>query len=429
MTANRHASYVFAGKALAFDDLARLRLRELWFYCKSENTLFWLVNAYFFLEYVRPQTLYPALDIIPYTKIVILLAFIMVFLGRHGKTTSNPENALLLAFSTVVLLSSIFALSPETSYAMLSQYIAWVLVYFIIINIVNDLKRFLIVVFMFLLYNLKMSQFAFRGWASIGFGFGRDGTGGGPGWFQNSGEFGIEMCIFFPLAVYFIYAFKDIWPRWKIGFFLLMPFTALTGMISSSSRGAIVGGIAVFCAIIFKSRRKVLATLMITIICIVAYAAIPNEQHVRFEGAGSDKTSVNRTERWEKGLQMANAYPLLGVGYANWMVADKLVFSGSGALSHNIFVECVSELGYGGLLIFILMIWYQFKNNWLTRKALKEINLRHRFGYAMSHGLDCALVGYLVSGFFVTVMYYPYFWINMALTVALNNICTTKSIQ
>ena len=37
----------------------------------------------------------------------------------------------------------------------------------------------------------------------------------------------------------------------------------------------------------------------------------------------------------------------------------------------------------------------------------------------MAHGLDGALVGFLVCGFFVTVLYYPYFWINLAMTTSL----------
>jgi hypothetical protein len=28
----------------------------------------------------------------------------------------------------------------------------------------------------------------------------------------------------------------------------------------------------------------------------------------------------------------------------------------------------------------------------------------------------------MVTGFFVTVLFYPYFWVNLAMTVALNNV-------
>ena len=38
----------------------------------------------------------------------------------------------------------------------------------------------------------------------------------------------------------------------------------------------------------------------------------------------------------------------------------------------------------------------------------------------MAYGLDGALIGYIGSGFFVTVLYYPFFWINLAMTVSLH---------
>lgn len=39
--------------------------------------------------------------------------------------------------------------------------------------------------------------------------------------------------------------------------------------------------------------------------------------------------------------------------------------------------------------------------------------------YHLGHGFDGALIGYLVSGFFITVLHYPYFWINLSMVVAL----------
>ena len=53
----------------------------------------------------------------------------------------------------------------------------------------------------------------------------------------------------------------------------------------------------------------------------------------------------------------------------------------------------------------------------------------NKFILYMAHGLDGALVGYLVSGFFVTVLYYPYFWINLAMTVALNQAAKNEAAQ
>jgi hypothetical protein len=83
----------------------------------------------------------------------------------------------------------------------------------------------------------------------------------------------------------------------------------------------------------------------------------------------------------------------------------------------------MSELGYSGLAVFICLILVTLTNNAKTRKLVMiNTTIENRFIYNMAHALDASLIGYLVSGFFVTVLYYPYFWINLSLTVALNNV-------
>lgn len=407
-------------------DLYKIELKRIWEYLKKEDASFWLINIYLFFEYVRPQTIYPVIDVLPYAQIVLIFTFIALFTKEKSFAVKNIENRLILGYFFVIILSSIFALSPKVSFEKVPDFLAWVLIYFLIVNIVNTERRFLVFILAFLLYNFKMSQFAFRGWASIGFGYGKEGTGGGPGWFQNSGEFGIEMCIFFPLAVYFIIALKEYWPKWKTFLFLLFPFTALTGIISCSSRAVLIGGAAVLVWILLKSKHKVKGLICFVIIVFLFFQFIPEEQMARFDRTGTDRTSTARIERWKKGLEMTRMYPYLGVGFENWAIADKRFFGDGGAKCHNIFIECVSQLGYLGLSLFILMIFFVLINNFRTRSITNKMSKDNKFIYYMAHGLDAALIGYLLSGFFVTVLYYPYFWINMAMTSALNNIANTK---
>jgi O-antigen ligase len=203
-----------------------------------------------------------------------------------------------------------------------------------------------------------------------------------------------------------------------------MPITACTGMVSSSSRGALVGGAAVLIWMGISSGRKIKTALLLGSIATIFYLMIPAEQMLRIEDSGVDQTSINRIERWEKGIAMANKFPALGVGYNNWAVADQRFFGEYGSLSHNIYIQAFSELGYAGLVVFLLMILFSFVNNFSTRRLAGRDD--NRFIYFMAHGLDAALVGFLVSGFFVTVLYYPFFWINLAMTVALNAIARSQ---
>src|SRR2546422_10931751 len=85
--------------------LPRLRREEAAPY--SPATVFLLI--YVFLEYARPQTMYPGLEIIPWGKLT-MAALVVCLLLEHGrKTTPHPlvrsQNNLVLAYVGVAAVS------------------------------------------------------------------------------------------------------------------------------------------------------------------------------------------------------------------------------------------------------------------------------------------------------------------------------------
>ena len=123
-------------------------------------------------------------------------------------------------------------------------------------------------------------------------------------------------------------------------------------------------------------------------------------------------------------------YQTVVVGYNNWM--SYAYFKVPGGLiwgriqqPHNIFIQGGAELGYTGLICFIVMIIFAFITNARTRVFGKQ--LHNKFIAYMAHGLDAGLVGYLVAGFFVTVLYSPFFWVQMGMAVALHAIATQQA--
>jgi O-antigen ligase len=167
-----------------------------------------------------------------------------------------------------------------------------------------------------------------------------------------------------------------------------------------------------------RTRYRVRALVFAAVTAVAVYAVIPAEQKARLDSMGEDQTSVNRLDRWEDGVDIANEYPVLGIGYNNWGVYYHKYYNAG--LSHNIFIQAWAELGYLGLGAFIALIIATFRVNWRTRRLARSLRERGRFLYFMAHGLDGALIGYMASGFFVTVLYYPFFWINLAMTVSLS---------
>ncbi|HSR41281.1 MAG TPA: O-antigen ligase family protein, partial [Longimicrobiales bacterium] len=168
---------------------------------------------------------------------------------------------------------------------------------------------------------------------------------------------------------------------------------------------------------ILRTRYRVRGLLVAGVVAAAVWVLIPAEQMERLRAMGEDETSVRRLDMWEDGIRIANENPVLGIGYDNWEGYYRAYHGGG--LPHNIFIQAWAELGYVGLAAFLTLILGTFWVNWGSRRIARTLGERGRFIYFMAHGLDGALIGLLASGFFVTVLHYPFVWINLAMTVSL----------
>lgn len=409
--------------------LYKLQLKPFWQELLREGPLFWLICFYLFLEYVRPQSIYPAINVLPWALVTVLSAVALSLHGGKLFKVSNAENSLFIMFFIVVVLSSIFAYYPQESFEKLDIYITWILVYFLITNIVTTTNRYFIFLVLYFLWNIKMTQHGFSVWVARGFSYDSWGVTGAPGWFQNSGEFGIQLCVYTPLLLYFIASLWKQW-GWTVRFIALFAaISAMGSLVATNSRGAILGFIGATLWMILKSRRKAMAMAVITLISVIGYMVIPEQSLKRFDSAGEDYTSYTRLTRWKDAIEIMNNHPMLGIGSLNWMHYYREHYPPAlGAepwgLPHNIFLDAGAELGYTGLMLLVMMVIYTFVNNYRTRKLALQQN--DCFSCQLAHGLDAGMVGLLISGSFVSVLTYPYFWIAMSFTVALNNVVRTN---
>ena len=411
-------------------DFYAVRIKSLWRGFRQEHLSFWFLNAYFFFEYVRPQQIYPAIDVIPWAQTMLMATVISIYSDKSVRWVSNIENKLLILFCFIIVLSGIFAFKPSVSWADWQLMFNWVLVYFLLVLIVNSERRLFLFTLLYLLFSFKMAQHGFFSWARRGFSFTNWGLIGAGGWFQNSGEFAIQMLIFSTLSAAFVMALKEHWRRLKRWFFYMMPFMGVMSVMGASSRGAQLGLAAIGVYLLIKSKAGLKTYIYLALLALLLFFVLPEEQIERFSSIGEDKTSILRLAYWNYGLDVMQAHPLLGVGYKNWLsyvtfeVPEGLIW-GRIQLPHNIFIQAGAELGYTGLICFVLMAIYVFIVNARTRVLGKR--LHNKFLTYMTYGLDAGMVGYLVAGFFVTVLYYPFFWIQMAMTVALHAITTQQA--
>jgi len=422
-----------------------LRPGAVWGWLRTEHLSFWAICSYLFVEYVRPQRIITALDILPWAYLFLLLAFLGMFVDRSRRWVRHPANLWVAIFSLLLLVSCFTAIYQDEAWKHFEWYFQWWAIYTLIVVIVNSERRFLVFLAIFMIATFKISIFGARTWAMRGFAFTKWGLVGPPGYFENSGELAIQMLMFAPIAYEVAIFVRPYVGRLTFYVLLMMPITAAMTVMGASSRGGQLGLAYQAYRSLIKGRLSFKVLVSVGVLAVIAWQILPDEQKARFSSSGSDRTSQQRLLYWKHGWDMMLDRPMTGVGYFGFApyyqdhFPDDLLY-GVPQLPHNIFIQVGTDAGFPGLIAFLMVIYINLRTARDIQKLAREHGpaSRPRDGpatpagnssvvddkpfAAIAKGLAIACWGFVIAGQFVTVSYYPFLWINLALTVCLHNI-------
>lgn len=413
------------------DDFLALKFKSIWIQFLKEHFSFWMICGYLFIEYVRPQSIIPAIDILPWVKLFILLSFASCLIDNSITWVSDSTNKWMIIFSILIILSIVNATYPDISSEHIIDSFQWFVIYFLIINIVNSEKRFFIFLLIFLFASFKISFTLARVWAFRGFSFTTWGLMGPPGYFQNSGELAIQMLMFSPIAYQLTLCMKPRLTSFKYWMMLAMPITGAMTVMGASSRGGQIGMAFQVVYTFLRERLSIRSILIALIVMVVGYWVLPDEQLERFSGSGEDKTSQQRLFYWEHGIEMIQDHPWQGVGYFNFApyyaehYPEDMLYE-QAQLPHNIFIQIGTDTGIPGLILYLFLIYSGFKKTSEVRKLAAKLPTGSFYYFGLTRGFDAALLGFLIAGQFVTVGYYPFMWIHLAFVVSMKNIVSKQ---
>lgn len=374
--------------------------------------------------------MYGFLDILPWAKLALLSCVASIFLTGNRAIGFGAMDIMFIAFSVLVVISAVFAWDPGICISEWTTYASWVLMYFCLVSILTTPNRALLFTLFFILINFKLSQHGARSFAMRGFSFTHWGLSGSPGWFNNSGELAMQMVVIFSISWGIVSAFRDSLSgklRWWV-MVILFPGTAALTVIGSSSRGGQLALIAVVVTILLKSGHLLKSIFILAILVFAGLHLLPDEQLARFSSMGEDTTSEYRLMHWEHAIEVINKYPMTGIGYKNWPAYYYIHYNPEKLeVIHNTVLEAFSELGYPAGILFIIMIASSFIMNARSRREMKDFDDDEGKSIAaIATGLNLGLLGTCIAAFFMSVLFYPVFWMAFALTSALRHISRDK---
>jgi len=385
---------------------------------------FMLLCLYFFMEYVRPQDLIEPLAAL---RIPMLLQIVLPLLWLRKNGMRLPPDPLIkwyLFFVFITALSVVFSVN---------QY--WVLESTKLS--VSYLLAAMLPAIAFLANPAALGTF-FRYWLVVQslvaiYALLHQGVGTGS-FLTDENDLALAMGMAIPFA-YFLIQSPRAGALFRAGCVLALALM-VGAIVVSGSRGGFLGMVAVAMGIVYFSRNRLRNFILVALAAGVALLVVPAgyKQEVQSIQNIEDATRNERLYSWGLAWDMFVDNPL-GVGAGNFpfRVGEYEARAGSGydpvqmrsisgRAAHSLYFTLIPELGIAGIVAFTVMAVGVARRAREATEAIEakpdatpmELELA-----LLGRAMRVSLVGFLISGAFVTVLYYPHFWYLLGFAIAL----------
>jgi putative inorganic carbon (hco3(-)) transporter len=388
--------------------------------------LFYLWNAYF-----RPESWIFGDVILRLRLSFVIGAYVVlrtVFSGVDPKASAGT--VLIWLFFVQCLISSSLSEHPATSWSFLFVFFRVVVITYVMVLLINDPKQFRLAL---LVIALSLGfETAKQGWVSMVRAPGAKNSNINPFLGDNNGV-ALGTMMLFPLLVALAQTSRR---RWEQAMHRFVGIGVLIRGITTYSRGGFLGAAALAVIHLVRTDRKLRALLGIVVLSTLIWTVMPETfwsriQTIDVSDEERDKSAQSRLDFWQVSISMARENPLTGVGLNGFSQSfdtynTNINYEDEERAAHSIWFGVLGDLGYPGLLLFVLNIAAAFLACRRTAKMTRGIaELRHLNVYA--NALISSLAVYVVSGSFLSYQYNEMAWHLFGLSTALYFIASKEA--
>jgi len=402
---------------------------------QESKTGFYLVLVYLLFEFGRPQDVLPGLGAIPFGTGLSVLILLNVLMSRK-LDFSRLQTKLWLPLLAVMAIHVPIAVNNYWALMIFKDMFLLYSVYLGILAFVDSLEKMMTLMKMWVGIH---GFLAVWGIAHGGFGIG--------GWMGDENDFCMVMNMAVPFGYFLLFSATGVVQKMKylgfLGAFILAAMASL-------SRGGFMGLAAVGVYCWYRSPKKLNALIVLAVAVVFMVALAPPTYWDEIASSTSDETMGDegtggaRLYTWGIGMKMFYANPIIGIGQNNFPWTFNIYEAGQtfhdrsfgGRQAHSAWVTLISELGLAGIVIIGAMLLQCYKDLKLVRKRFSPVRSGQKHGQIVQAGEDVrmylaramegSLIGFIVSGIFISILWYPSLWIMMALVVSLRNISETQ---
>lgn len=390
---------------------------------------FLVVLAYFFVDFARPQNWVPPLAALK-PGMIVLGGGLVTLLARRELIYFPTRAKLIATFLGLMIIGTPFATNRYWAFIFTKDFALFLFGAVVpLMSFVNTYSRLQRLIQFIILIHVPLALY---GITHSGFGIGS--------FLGDENDFCLALNIVVPYVFFGFYFLRGGLPRITLPLILGL---LLVGIASTKSRGGFLGLIAVALYCCLSSPRKLASIAVLIAVSVPVLSMVPdsywNEMKTIETSTENDDTGAQRLYFWGMAWDMFVDHPILGVGPTNYQWNSFKYESVNQQLkglhvwgrgSHSLYFTLLPEGGVVGVTIFIAIVVLNFRDNRNVRRVYNALLLkadcvpadRLRQFYVLNvltRANDAAMIAYLVTGAFLSVLYYPHFWLQVGISVAI----------
>lgn len=391
---------------------------------------FYLVLLFLLLDYGRPQTFFPVIELL-HPGWFVQGALFVCLISRRGFNLRYPQTKRFIILLAIMAVHVPITVNNYWAFQVFKGMFLYFIVYLSIANFIDSYPKIERFIDVWIFTNLVCAIVGIINGGKVPY----------SSFMGDENDFALVMNMAIPFA-YFMFLQADSLNK-KILYLCAVGFF-VSAAVASLSRGGFIGLVAVGLFCWLKSPKKLLSMMIVILMGAVLYVRAPptywdDVKSIQNENVEKG-TGQERWYSWQCGWRMFLDNPIIGVGQGNfpWNFERYEPPEGNagrlhgGRAAHSIYFTLIPELGVAGTTLFFSLLYLSLRENKVILKAGKtnrpskiqsEMNSEATEKlYKLQHavlGIQGALVGYLVSGVFLSVLYYPHFWLLLAFSLAI----------
>jgi probable O-glycosylation ligase (exosortase A-associated) len=338
------------------------------------------------------------------------------------------RSGMLIVFLVLSLVSSAMAPNAAHSMSYWQDFAKMIIVSILLINIIQttaDLRLILIVITVSLGFEAGK-----QGWAQMILNPGARNENSVP-FLGDNNLVAVGMTMLLPV----VGALAATSTGWQKRAFQFLNVGVLYRALSTYSRGGFLSVGAVGAIWFWRSPHRFRTLGAVVIATALILPVLPQQFWDRMATITApadqrDESQQGRLHFWRVAVAMANDRPLVGVGHSGFEKAynryDWLEGQfGTNRAVHSAWFGVLAELGYPGLVLFILIVASSVLACRRVRRYARGGEVSEELGrYAIA--FETSLVAFMVGGSFVSFHYCEMLWHYFALTVVLERVAARE---